>query len=237
MLGSICFNSCCDRIGFDQTSWLDMGTCFPENNDFIINISNDISLLSQCKLVFAGNQDVCGPAVRFPESQWQDIKDWIEQGGRMFMAAEHSGNAPDPATHALVKCLKDMERLNSFLGFIGSSIRYIGGDYQGIPFDVSFCGSLTPGPAKIAIDSAPPFMANRFGELQGGTVVWETDCVFEDEAFQDKPSQGVKAVVVAEKLGEGFFFLTGDSDHFFCEQANVCDFMKRLLTTEDNQIL
>lgn len=235
---ALCFETCCDGIGFDGGTWSGVTSCFDPATDYVTDIAHDITLLEKCKLIFAGNFLTCGNAVRFSTGDWPAIKDWIEAGGRMMMAAEHSGNFPDGSSHLHFRCLQDMTNLNAFLLAIGSTISYLGGDYFCAPAHppLSGCQGMMPGTAKIALATSPPFQSNRFGELTGGTAVWQGLAAYTDFfSTIPAPTLGIKTVVAGEKLGNGFFFLTGDGDDWSCLDA--CDFTKRLYNTDDADMI
>ena len=195
---------CCCKVGFDEGAW-PIQSCLP-NVEFVENIADDISKLNEVCLVFAGNVDACSNAVRFDAGDWETIRDWIERGGRLFLATEYQG------------CLQDPGATNNFLGTLGSSITWVGGIFD------FFCRTgMIPGPAQIAQGLTDNGMAAT-AILSGGTTMFTS------------PNAGVVMMVV-EQIGDGFLFVTGDSNHFqFCSFDN-CELVRRLYRNGDNEII
>src|SRR4029434_10805346 len=82
---------CCPTIGFDESAWSFVTSCCSGMSP-IINLASERSRLSECKVVFGGNNGTCGNAIRFSSGNWSTIKSYLENGGRMFIAGEHCGN-------------------------------------------------------------------------------------------------------------------------------------------------
>lgn len=190
--------SCCcrEKIGFDEASW-SWVTNTLSDAPVVTNLVASITEIDNCRLVFGGNNFTCGNAVRFPSGSWAKIKTWINSGGRLYIAAEHSGEKS-----GLLKCLQDMPNLNSFLTTIGSTIQYVGEDYNGSTPSIS-ATYYSSGAASIA--SGISFSGGRFGEISGGTTLW----LGPDGA----PISGLgKTAAAIQKLGSGFVIVIGDSD-------------------------
>jgi hypothetical protein len=201
-------NACCGVIGYDEGVWAVSESCFP-NNDIVVNLKLDISNISQCSLVFAGNRNSCGNAVRFPSGQWPAIQTYLQNGGRMWMQAEFFG------------CLADAANLASFLAAIGSSLSWGGTvDESGTLCD-SATNTCTPGAANIA--QGTTLKIARASRIDGGTSVWISDAG--------------NVVVAVEQIGSGFFFLSGDSNITDGCAYNNCPFLQRLLNYADDDII
>jgi hypothetical protein len=232
MMGGLCFSGCCARVGFDEQPWDYLASHFlAQGVEYITNIAGNVSakLDSSISMLFAGNHDFCGNAIRFPGSEWLEIKAWLEAGGKMVICSEHSGNAPDNGLP--LKCLQDMVQLNIFLSGMGTSLSYIGDDCNGGFPDSGF---YIPGSAKVA-QGVTDFGGARFGELAGGTTVFTGYA-----GGPDGPQVGWKnglgrVAVVADPVGDGFIFLTGDSNLGLV--ANSGSFFRKVFDTPKEDML
>ncbi len=216
MAGESC---CCQAIGFDEAEWPGVMGCLPGKSS-IINLKTNISRITECAVVFAGNNGTCANAVRFNSSDWPAIRQWIQGGGRLFIAGEHSGEKI-----GTFRCLSDMANYNAFLTAMGSTLFYIGLDYDD-GFPLCSANYYSPGLANIA--QGIGFPGERFGAMAGGTTVWL------GPAGGSLSGAGI-ACVVAEKIGSGFLFASGDSNHQFC--PGYCDFYDRLLNQATANVL
>lgn len=204
-------DTCCcvtEKIGYDSLSpWLIHGQCF-EGYDAVTSLAANVSAISECKVVFSGNNNDCGNAVRFSAVDWPAVKAYIQGGGRLWLQAEFKG------------CLQDPAKLADFLAALGSSMAW--GDTLE-PNSGGNCNPLTntctPGAANIAQGTVLRIAAAS--KIDGGTSVW----------VRDNP------IVAAEKLGNGFLFLTGDSNITSGCGYNNCVFLQRLATYADGDIL
>jgi hypothetical protein len=250
-MGELCIGGCCGRVGFDQTKWPGVVSCLGTDKTYIENLASDISRISDCDLVFCGNSSICGNAVRWPLITWEIVYNWLFQGGRMYMQAEHSGNYdPEGEDKPLppdfqsprgmhFKCLQDMEQLNNFLLALNVNLTYAGGDYCTFPYDpATGCAEMTPN-VGIANACQHRFPSDRFGEIQGGDEVWGGESIWTDDFGKANPEKrGHRAVVCVYQVGDGFFFLSGDSDPWnFCPAILLCDFTEKLLTLPNNQVI
>jgi hypothetical protein len=207
-------NPCCcnDSIGFDLGSNSAIMSC-AAGMSAIINLKDDVSQLSRCKIVFAGaSVDGFCPssAVNFAGGDWDAVKTYIQGGGRLVLVTEFEGCAADSTT------------INAFLLALGSSIAWVGGAYS------CGCGSspgnrsCLPGAARIA--SNVDFGMACTAELSGGTSVWLSP----DES---------KRMWAVQKLGDGFLFVTGDASHWVGCSYNICAFTTRLWEYADGEII
>jgi hypothetical protein len=197
----------------------------------LVNLASDLSRIAECKIVFGGNENSCGNAMRFASGDWPALKTYIQNGGRLYLVGEHSGDFP--AAHESFKCLQDMTNLNNFLSSIGSTIAYVGGPYiMNNDPGLSDTTPADPGDANIA-QGGITFMTNWFGHISGGTSVWKANTPY----YQDDRSAvgSAKTIVAVEKIGSGFVFVAGDSNMF--SLTNNCDFTKRLWQYDDSQII
>jgi hypothetical protein len=205
------------KLGFDQSTRLFEGCLSSENVEYVQNISSDISLITQCSLVFAGFVRFCGDdAINFSADDWPLIKTWIEEGGRFWLVTEFEG------------CLGDPLEVVDFLAALGATITYDGGVFD------SYCdaGFMTPGDANIAAGITDHEMAATAelggslaeGGTSGGTTVFL--------------SPSGKRMVVVEALGSGFLFVSGDSSLWDtgCGFTN-CTILTRLLNYADGDII
>ncbi len=208
---------CCPTIGYDESAWGWPESCCT-GTTVIQNLKTSLSQLSMCRVVFGGNNGVCGEAVRFGSGDWAAVKSWIESGGRLFMCAEHS-----------TICFSSTAQTNlaNFLSAVGSSMSYAGGDLNG-DSPACFAAYYTPGDANIA--QGITFTGERFGQIDPGSG----KSVWLGSAGATVSGLGVCAVA-AEQLGNGFLFLSGDGNHGHC--SGYCDFVKRLWEYADADIL
>lgn len=209
---------CCPVVGFDDVILWSRWFCC-DGQTRLTNLLADVTQLTQCKVVFGGNYDSCGQAVRFAVGDWPTVKAYVVGGGRLWITAEW-GN-PTVMGHGLPLCFQDAAKttLNSFLSSMGSTITYVGGDYvTGVFSD--------PGTANIA--QGLSITSSLFGEITGGTSVWLSPAGAEGTG---------KAIVAVEKIGNGFLFVSGDSNLGLDNSTNFCDFVKRLWTYEDAAII
>jgi hypothetical protein len=216
---------CCDvggAIGFDEFPGFNavMVDCITPRPTVIHSLAFTIHRIVECKLVFAGNFNNCQSAVRFNRNDWGKVKDWLKSGGRMYLAAEHSGNSPFP-------CLQDMTVLNEFLEFIGTSIRYVGDDYNA---STPTCNAnyYDPGAAQIA--AGIHFSGSRFGEISGGTSLW-----IGTAGTGGTGSGAGKVAAAIDRIDGGFIVVIGDSNSFLCD--GYCDFVKRFYERDSSQII
>lgn len=215
MIGNLCLEGCgCKvKIGFDESTWSMIAGC--GDIDPITNLKLNISPISECKVVFCGNPgNTCGNAVRFLGGDWAAVKTYIENGGRVWMNAEYNG------------CLADPTFLADFLAAIGSTISWVGGSFDG-SCAMDGTRDCTPGTANIAQGLASPFRMAATGVLSGGTNVFLA------------PSG--QQMVQVEQLGDGFFFLCGDSNVAgsggVCDYSDNCTFFRRLWEYADGDII
>lgn len=173
------------KIGFDATSF---GLGAADSFDFITDIADsNFSRLDEVKLLLAGLQaNECGDAMLFSSGQWDEIKAWIESGGRMWLNTEWATDEPGD-------CLEDRTNVNDFLTAIGSAIQYEFGYHD---CDEPDWLDATAGSANIV--SGLSFKMACAGEISGGTSVWI--------------SPDSTTFVAAEQLGLGFIFVSGDGN-------------------------
>lgn len=201
----------CDSntIGFDETAWPGLVDCYTDVT-VIENLKDDINKLQDCCVVFMGNNNQCSDSIRFPSNQWNDIKEWVEAGGRLWINAEYGGPFP---------CLKDPETLAAFLGTLGVDLGWEDGQYD--------CGCredfMLPGEAGIAF-----FLINQ-----------QMGCTAEISGFKTAFYSPVAQVpmICVDQLGDGFVFLCGDSNIWGgCDYDN-CNLANRILNRPDSQII
>ena len=229
---------CCPTLGYDLFVWSTVLGHSPSaccsGTVSLSNLVFDITQISSCRVVFSGNSDTCFKAINFAAGDWPAVKTYVENGGRLYIVAEHSGDYVSPGNppHETTGCLVDMAGLNSFMAAMGSTMRYAGGDYV-LTTDTTDGTTLAdPGDANIA--QGVTFNTNRFGEITGGTSVWKGTTVYYTD---DRTVVGSEKVIVAvEKIGNGFIFLCGDSNMINLT-PNYCDFIKRLWEYDDASII
>jgi len=195
---------CAYKIGFDENAWAVTG-CDAQVT-VVEDIKDDISLLDECIAVFCGNNNDCGEAIRWEEEDWPTIKEWVEAGGRLWIGGEWAQTDPEQFS-----CIQDADTLNEFLDAMGSGIVYV-------KEDNTTQGACTAGTANIAQDFTP-FNYNRCGTFTGGTTVWL--------------GQSSKKVVVCEEIGDGFIFVTSDSNLY----SNSCTWFKRIWQYDSEDII
>lgn len=231
-LGGLCFNACnCKKvIGYDEVPWTIVAVTLTydqyDHNSFLSSATTQIKL-DECAAIFCGNQAQCGLGIRWNISDWPLLKTYIENGGRLFIASEHSGNGPGFPGFS-VKCEADMDKLNSFLTAIGSSIRYIGNDYNasGPP-----CSSTYYGPGAAAIMSGINFTGERFAEWEGGTTLF-----IGNVAGGGGSGSGLgKVAGCIEQLGNGFVATIGDSNSMSC--PGYGEFIRRFVENPSEDMI
>lgn len=210
-----CGCGCCPTVGFDESAWSLVTSCCSGMSP-IVNLASDVSRLGECRVVFGGNTGFCADAIRFDSGDWSAVGDYVSNGGRLLICAEHSGG-----------CLSGAAELASFLTAIGSSMTYSGGDYNNL---TPLCSSsyYTPGTANIA--QGITFTGERFGEINPGSGA----SVWLGPTGGATSGLGLCAVAV-EQIGDGFLFLSGDGNHAAC--VGYCDFIRRLWEYDDGDII
>jgi hypothetical protein len=215
---------CCGAIGFDEAAWSWAESCFSDKT-IIENIKDDVpGLIGQCKILFAGNNSTCGNAIRFAGPDWEAIREWIADGGRLYIAAEHSGNYVGPGTESgmTFRCLQDMTNLNVFLATMGSAISYVGNDYNA---SSPSCSSTYYSPGAANIAQGINFTGERFAEVSGGTTLWL------GTAGSGGTGSGIgKTAAAIERVGDGALVLIGDGNSGIC--SGYCPFLNRLYDYE-----
>jgi len=231
MLGGLCLDACCGKLGFDEFSWTWLDPSFKNQGiEYVPSIAGHVTeLIDSVSMICAGNLGTCGDAIRFDTPEWPPLKTWIEGGGKLFIAAEHSGNSP---AHGLIfRCLQDMTRLNDFLSFMGSSMLYVGDDCNN---SFPATGIYIPGGAKVAI-GVNDFSGSRFGILSGGTTVFTGyEGGLDNPLFGAHNGLGLVACV-AEAIGNGFIFVIGDSN---CNSIPTSHkFIRKIFDTDKDNML
>jgi hypothetical protein len=226
---------CCVTIGYDQIpaganfffGFSGSGESFAsccETTESIIFLKNGIGRIYDCRLVIAGMNAICntkpdgsrGISVNFSESDWPTIKDYIENGGRLFFHGAYE------------TCLMDRDRANEFMSALGSSLRISNRFNPALPAAYLYdkCGpaEMFPGEAKISHD-IDRMWAGTFNTVEGGDAsVW----VYPDSFMASQicivglfgqtstnPNPGPKAgpvnpsVVRVQRIGKGYIFLCG----------------------------
>ncbi len=204
--------SCCcvvEKIGFTQSGWSGLMTC--HGGDMLFNLAGNVTRLAECKVVFEGLDNVCGRAINFASGDWPAVKTYIQGGGRLWINAEYG--APCGG------CLAESANMHAFLAAMGSTLSRT--DSCDNP-ELGQCVALVPGAANIAAGASLKKATST--NIFGGTSVWL--------------SASGNGVVNVEQLGDGFIFLSGDSNlQNVCGQAAFCDFFKRVWEYDDGDII
>lgn len=203
-----------NKIGFDLTAF-GIGSC--HTVETVANLATaDLARFDECKVILAGLQgDNCGDSVRFPEARWGRVRQWVRDGGRLWINSEWAIAPGDPE----VDCLSDPPRLAEFLTALGSSLTY--------NFGFNDCNTpdwlnATAGAANIAQGSSLKMACTA--AIGGGTTVWL--------------SPNATVMAAGEQIGRGFVFLSGDGNIWDSAIINDnCPFLDRLLTYDSADIL
>ena len=170
-------------IGFDKSEWPNIRNW--SNADQIKTfIKDDTSKLDNISTLFAGEfpDNQCGDVIFFDQNDWSKVKSFIEGGGRVYLALEHSNN-----------CLPASEqtKANNFFDALGSSIDYVQNsrDRSG--------GFATVGSANLAQGLSVGH--DRVGEVSGGTSVL-------------LDSGGNSPYAAIENLGSGYLIVVAESN-------------------------
>jgi hypothetical protein len=224
MIGKTCFSECCCPV-FGIQSGMNpvaaLNCCNPAS--VISSIENNLDRLSECRVVFIGNDNCCCDAV----AKWTDpakvaqLKDYVNAGGRLWMQTEYGPTVLyPPGSPDSYQCIQNRPALENFLSQLGSSMMS----------ENNKCGEdsgtqCVPGAAQIAqgLQPADYWIQYWTARISGGTSVWL-------HAASNQPC------VAVEKLGSGFFFLCGDSNPLSAGQPN-CNFIRRLWEYSDDQII
>lgn len=196
-------------IGFDRSKW---GIEAAYTARVIENIADDVAKITRCRLVFAGVNSGSGAerSINFSESDWAEVKAWIEAGGRLWLQAEYGAALDDP------------EQLDDFLNAMGVGMSWNSGVYDS-GCDVS--RSARHDTANIS-DGAVLRMAAT-AEILGGTPVWRCPTA-------------EKIMVAVEAVGDGFLFVSGDGNLFNDSCGYIGDnspFALRLYEYEDSEVI
>ena len=203
---SLAFCHCCKaKIGYDGSTW-GLESLLPAGDSdptAVENLSSDVSRLGECKIVFAGNYNICGQAVRFADAQWPALKAYVEGGGRLYMVAEHSGEYPigPPGTTSFI-CHTDLTRTRDFLSFMGSSLDLDGKLWSDLAVMVAGAANIATGQGSVF-----NMRVGAFSAVSGGTSVFTSS----GGGGGDNDGAGL-TVVAVEQIGSGFIFLSGDSN-------------------------
>lgn len=198
----------CPTIGFDEAAWPGLVGCCAGMAP-IINLKTNVARLGECRVVFGGNDNSCSSAVRFSSGDWPAVKTYIEQGGRLWINAEYGSPCG--------LCLADSNKLASFLTALGSSMSWLNSCDNP---EAGACVDCVAGDANIA--SGATLKKATSANISGGTPVWK--------------SASENTVVAVEQLGDGFLFLSGDSNlQNVC--TGFCDFFTRVWEYEGADII
>lgn len=222
--------NCGNKIGYDEDPWT--GTVTPhsvanvEIPDLVINIKDDISKLEECKYVFCGNRMLggggeCGKAVRFAEADWPAIRTWIEEGGRLFMVSEWWDSESN-------KCEFDADLLDQFLVDVTDlGIAYNRGEYS-----PGITNPMVGGPALIGA-GLPTTNGNTFAQLiSTGTPGCQPILT------ATLGTGAGKTVMAVERIQDGFYFLSGDSNiGFGGSEAGLAELYRRIFEFENDEII
>jgi hypothetical protein len=180
--------------------------------------------IPNCKVIFAGLDVSCGAVFGTTNfgNLYPQIKEFLDSGGRLWLQLEwgHPGEAA-------LSCFVDTG-IGDFLTAMGTTMNWIGGDRQ--PDDIAF-HPMVPGDAQISQGLPSNQNNNRFGQMSRGSgkVVWESGTHYGAAAGQ--------SVVVAEAIGSGFLFMTGDSNLWGVFIDGEKELIRRLIESGDNEIL
>jgi len=225
---------CCCPVGFDVGAWPGIQGCICENP--IVYLRDDISRIVDCKAVFCGPSSVCGGAMKFKPEQYSAIKDWVENGGRLWCNGEYNqdGDGYD--------CLGDeaRDKINSFMSALGCSMQ--------VGHHACNCGCLDPegnpwlginGAAKIVTTptSLPGVYHACVGEVTGGTTINRARPMQDNQGGNSPACLSSYPWIAIEQVGQGVVVLTGDSDVFDGCGHDNCEIAKRFINNEPEDLI
>lgn len=215
---------CCGcAVGFEFDVWGDVLDCLPNGTRTITNVRNDIDQLDQCCFLYAGCR-TCSQCINFFNADWPKIKEWIERGGRMYLAGEYIFET----TH----CMADRARFNSFLLALGSSM-----SIGTTGCNCGCYGVVQSGEAGIAQGIEISLACTN--EILGGVSVAITKPEEDPGTSSEDCSEPIVGIAV-EQLGEGLLMVAGDSNLFIqtppCHYNN-CGLVTRWHTWKTADIL
>lgn len=181
----------------------------------LVNLNADISRITECVAVFGGLNNQCGNWMNFSSLDWATIKSYVEGGGRLFIALEHN------------TCFIDgSSTFASFMSYVGGTMGYGGGDYNGSGPE---CSSDYYSAGAAAVMSGLECSGERFGSITGGTTMFIGN-------VDGSPANGNGVVAGAiEAIGAGFIAVVGDSNIFQCSTPN--DFLAAFVTNADGDMI
>jgi hypothetical protein len=231
-LGNLCLTGCCGGlVGFMHAG---LGIGYKRVADHAVNIGYETILdlehtpnfnrIVDCRVIFAGLDTACGAVFGITTfaNLYPQIKEFLNKGGRLWIQLEW-GHPDHPFS-----CFIDTG-IGDFLSAMGTTMNWLGGDYQPVTGDWS---PMVPGTAKISQGLPSNQQNNRFAEISPGLgkVVWKAGSLY--------PIGVGKCVVAGEKIGNGFIFMTGDSDLWdgsFVDGEK--ELVRRLIESDDSDLL
>ncbi len=178
----------CHAIAYEKLEYDDVSNCDCICENVATNLRSNWSAIDSYKAVFMGHQSpICGDVtVHFPEAAWPDIKSYVENGGRLWVASEFT------------PCLAPGARtvLLDFLDSLGSSM-----EIGEVLIDEDCVTS-----SEDNINTAVPMMAditsfyhNAVNVVTGGTWLAKTNV------------DGNVIFAAMENIGDGYILLVADS--------------------------
>lgn len=199
--------SCCgDFIGWENASSLDVVECSEEWKHLTFLSSNPANI-GKCDVIFAGPSNTCG-GLTFAQSAWEQLREWLEAGGRMYLAGEYQG------------CLNIIEKaeMHDFLEALGSTMRL-----GSVVLDNNCSTTAHPGTvANIPLTEGLTTLHHAaVNSITGGTAV----------AFTHEQPSTVWAAI--EQIGDGYLLLVADSNVTGGCGYDNCQFFKNFIDKEE----
>lgn len=223
---------CCLVIGFDGAAWPEVTGCVSAR--VVENLYADISRINECKAVFCGMHSYCGEPFLFDASQYSAIREWVENGGRLYCNGEYYLSDFDycmsPGTR---------DQINDLMDTVGSSMRFAAGQCNcGCPEGDMWLGSS--GPARIM--SYPSSLSGVYHactcEVVGGTVVGYTDA---EPSSENPQCNSAYPFIGIEQVVEGFVILAGDGNIFSgsgsCNPFDNCELARRFIENRSEDLV
>jgi hypothetical protein len=215
---------CCGGfVGFEHDAMPHVYNCCDKPMQYLSNLKDDLSRLDELDMVFAGPIDSF-TKIKFSESDWPTLRQWLEDGGKMYVSGEFYSVAGETGYIA---------NINSFVEAMGSEMRiqenYLYNDGGGCHARATNIAPDLPvmkGVTKICIAAT--------NKVTGGTPLCETVIPTFGPGGTDPDPVPFIAI---EKIGDGWLCFCGDSNCLgnTCSgyQELNCPFVRNMISVRD----
>lgn len=212
----------CLAVGYNVNDGGILGPGCPAS----VGDATDAGELAAANIAFVGPwAEACNASYDYPAPLQVALKTWVEAGGRLFLTADNLDcfNGGDPF---------NSNKLNSFLGFLGSGIQLTGSIVGGCP-SLFECSEGAPEAIGIMNGLPGPFYQISAGEVSGGTPLAQT-AINHPFSGCDVPH----VFMAVEQIGSGLVVLSASSRVFGdCDTTGACEFYRRLCSWSVADIL